>query len=252
MVDLTHAIESLIAERGLKPGARLPGERALAAELKVSRPTLREALRHLASQGRLVTRRGGGSFVAPPEQAHPVAHALAPLIEMPEGEPGFWRDVMEIRKSLEPDTAYHAALRAGEEDLKRMEWTLHHVCASVEADAATQARADAQFHMAIAEASHNAVLRQVMAGLFDLLRQSISQSLERLYLIPRTAQVLDDQHRAIATAIRDGRAEDARDAARQHLDFVEQTLRQIEEDAARRHRSSRALSHTRPKKDVTP
>ena len=250
MANLAEAIEAMIAARRLEPGARLPAERVLAAELNVSRPTLREAIRHLASRGRLVTRRGGGSYVAAP--AEPLSLALAPLASVAEVEPGYWRDVMEIRKSLDADMAYHAALRAGSEDMARLDEALHRVTASAQADAATQARADAAFHMAIAEASQNAVLRQVMAGLFDLLRHSISQSLEKLYLLPRTAQALDDQHRAIAAAIREGRAEDAREAARNHLAFVEQSLRQIEEDADRRHRSSRALSQTRLQKDPTP
>lgn len=250
MADLTDAIEALIKARRLEPGARLPAERVLAVELNVSRPTLREAIRHLASRGRLVTRRGGGSFVAQPDE--PLVQALAPLASMAEAEPGYWRDVMEIRKSLDADMAYHAALRAGPEDLTRLEAALNRVTGAADADATTQARADAAFHMAIAEASHNAVLRQVMAGLFDLLRQSISQSLEKLYLLPLTVQALDDQHRAIVAAIAARRAEDARTAARQHLDFVEQSLRQIEEDTARRHRSSRALSQTRPMKDATP
>lgn len=250
MANLADAIETLIAQRRLEPGARLPAERVLAAELNVSRPTLREAIRHLASRGLLVTRRGGGSFVAEPTE--PLGQAFAPLASMAEAEPGYWRDVMEIRKSLDADMAYHAALRAGAEDLARLDAALRTVTGSANADAASQARADAAFHMAIAEASHNAVLRQVMSGLFDLLRQSISQSLERLYLLPRTAHELDDQHRAIVAAIREGRAEDARETARRHLDFVEQTLRKIEEDADRRHRSSRALSQTRPMKDATP
>lgn len=250
MADVADAIEALIAERHLEPGARLPAERVLAAELQVSRSSLREAIRHLASRGRLVTRPGGGSFVA--DTAEALARALMPLASSADTEPGYWRDVMEIRKSLDADMAYHAALRAEPDDLVRLEEALNRLAASSGADAATQARADAAFHMAIAEASHNAVLRQVMAGLFDLLRQSISQSLERLYLLPSTAHALDDQHRAIAAAIIARRAEDARRAAVQHLDFVEQTLRQIEEDAARRHRSSRALSQTRPQKDATP
>lgn len=250
MADLTDTIEALIAARGLRPGARLPAERALAAELNVSRPTLREAIRHLASRGRLVSRRGGGTYVASAEAAEPLAQALGPLVAVAAGEPGYWHDVMEIRKSLDADMAYHAALRAGPQDKARLEAALSRVTSSGTKDAATQARADSAFHMAVAEASHNAVMRQVMAGLFDLLRQSISQSLEKLYLIPSTAQALDDQHRAIASAIIEGRAEDARSAARRHLEFVEETLRGIEDDAARRRRASRA-PQIQPQKEPT-
>lgn len=253
MADLTDTIEALIAARGLKPGARLPAERALAAELNVSRPKLREAIRHLASRGRLVSRRGGGTYVAAPA-AEPLSRALGPLAAVAAGEPGYWHDVMEIRKSLDADMAFHAALRAGPQDKARLEAALSAVLCGHATDAATQARADSAFHMAVAEASHNAVMRQVMAGLFDLLRHSISQSLEKLYLIPSTAQALDDQHRAIAAAIIEGRAEEARRAARAHLAFVEETLRAIEDDTARRLRAARAVRtpQIQPQKEPTP
>ncbi|MDE1929688.1 MAG: GntR family transcriptional regulator, partial [Burkholderiales bacterium] len=53
-------LETRILEGSLKPGDRLPAERALAAELGVSRPSLREAIQKLVSKGLLVTRHGGG------------------------------------------------------------------------------------------------------------------------------------------------------------------------------------------------
>lgn len=262
LADLTDTIEALIAERGLQPGARLPAERALAAELNVSRPKLREAIRHLSSRGRLVSRRGGGTYVAAPADA-PLAQApfseaalsdaLGPLAAEAAGEPGYWHDVMEIRKSLDADMAFHAALRAGPQDKANLQAALENVLSAAATDAQTQAKADSAFHMAVAEASHNAVMRQVMAGLFDLLRHSISRSLEKLYLIPSTAQALDDQHRAIAAAIIAGRPEEARTAALLHLEFVEETLREIEDDAARRRRSSRvAQRQNQQEKELTP
>lgn len=262
LADLTDTIEALIAERGLQPGARLPAERALAAELNVSRPKLREAIRHLSSRGRLVSRRGGGTYVAAPAEAPfseaalsdaALSDALGPLAAEAAGEPGYWHDVMEIRKSLDADMAFHAALRAGPQDKANLQAALENVLSAAATDAQTQAKADSAFHMAVAEASHNAVMRQVMAGLFDLLRHSISRSLEKLYLIPSTAQALDDQHRAIAAAIIAGRPEEARTAALLHLEFVEETLREIEDDAARRRRSSRvAQRQHQQEKELTP
>ena len=259
LADLTDTIEALIAERGLEPGARLPAERALAAELNVSRPKLREAIRHLSSRGRLVSRRGGGTYVAAPAEAPfsdaAFSEALGPLAAEAAGEPGYWHDVMEIRKSLDADMAFHAALRAGPQDKANLQAALENVLSAAATDAQTQAKADSAFHMAVAEASHNAVMRQVMAGLFDLLRHSISRSLEKLYLIPSTAQALDDQHRAIAAAIIAGRPEEARTAALLHLEFVEETLREIEDDAARRRRSSRVAQRqqeNQQQKELTP
>ncbi|MDI4657995.1 FCD domain-containing protein [Xanthobacter autotrophicus] len=263
MRKLADEIEALIAEGGLEAGARLPSERQLAADFGVSRSRLREAIQQLASRGILTARQGGGTFVAAPfaaplataplaapSAASSLDKALFPLSSLARMEPGYWQDVMEIRKSLDGDTAYCAALRAGDEDRARLTAAFERIRKAEGADAATQARADAAFHMAVAEASHNAVLRQVMAGLFDLLQHSISASLEKLYRLPRTAHALEDQHRLIFEAIVEGRADDARDAARRHLDFVEDSLRLIEDAAARERRSVRALSRAAIQKEA--
>ncbi|MFG1305732.1 FCD domain-containing protein [Xanthobacter autotrophicus] len=259
MRKLSDEIEALILEGGLQAGARLPSERKLAVDFGVSRSRLREAIQQLVSRGILTARQGGGTFVAAPAPSaaspsplagSPLDKALSPLSSLARMEPGYWQDVMEIRKSLDGDTAYCAALRAGDEDRARLTAAFERLIKAEGADEVTQARADAAFHMAVAEASHNAVLRQVMAGLFDLLQHSISASLEKLYRLPRTAHALEDQHRLIFEAIMEGRADDARNAALRHLDFVEDSLRLIEDAAARERRSVRALSRAAIQKEA--
>lgn len=233
---LQERIEALIAVRKLEAGARLPAERALAGELGVSRAKLREAIQGLISRGRLASRRGSGTYVEAP--AAPLAEALAPLSGLAARDPGYWQDVMEIRKSLDADMAFYAALRATPADHEQVAAALGALDAAQGAPPEVQGRADAAFHMAIAQASHNAVMRQVMAGLFDLLRQSIAESLDKLYTVSASAQALARQHHEIASAIFEGRAEDARKAAAAHLAFVEDSLRRIEDAAARARRAA--------------
>ena len=93
-------------------------------------------------------------------------------------------------------------------------------------------------HLLIAEVSHNLVLLNIMRGLFELLAASISHSLEKLYTRPRTAQALMRQHHALLDAILARQPEQARKAALLHLDFIAATLRQIDDDDARRLRLS--------------
>ena len=184
MESVADRIEALIAARGLRPGDRLPSERQLAVELGVSRPTLREAIQQLASRSLLISRHGGGTFVTAPADPDPLRTALLPLAALVRSETSYWRDVMEIRKLIEGETAYFAALRADETDKTRLAEAYQAVL-SAPADAPdAQARLDAAFHMAICHAAHNAVLQQVMAGLFGLLEASISQSLRQLYHLP--------------------------------------------------------------------
>ncbi|EGD60914.1 transcriptional regulator GntR family [Novosphingobium nitrogenifigens DSM 19370] len=241
-LDLQGKIRDLIASRGLGAGDRLPAERALAVEFGVSRSRLREDIQQLVSQGHLVSRRGGGHFVAVPEPGEPVRAALLPLASLARSEAGYWHDVMEIRLSLEGDTAAHAALRASEEDKARLT-KLADAFHAASADPAALAHADAAFHLGVAQAAHNVVLVQVMDGLQSLLEASISESLLRLYHLPGMIDELDAQHRAILDAILGGEAETARAAATRHLAFVTDRLRMVEETEARQRRAARAHLH---------
>ncbi|MCF1465668.1 FCD domain-containing protein [Agrobacterium vitis] len=240
-MSLTERIEAMIVERKLSPGGRLPPERSLAAELDVSRSRLREAIQQLISRGIVVSRRGGGTFVAFEDAAQSLERALKPLLPMVQGEAGYWRDVMEIRKSLDTDAAYYAALRATDLDKERMKVAFAAMSAAEGGNPQSQARADAAFHMAIAEASHNVVLRQIVAGLSELLQHSIAQSLMQFYRQPDLAPALERQHGLILNAILAGQPDEARKAAADHLAFVEENLRVIEDNRARELRASEAL-----------
>lgn len=241
MLSLAEQIENMIVERNLGEGARLPPERALAAEFGVSRSRLREAIQHLVSRGIVTSRQGGGTYVAQRAAILSLDRALKPLEPLVRGDAGYWHDVMEIRKSLDKDAAYYAAMRANDADKLRLKQALAAVSASTAAEPRIQAQADAAFHMVIAEASHNLVLRQVVAGLSELLQESIAESLTKLYRVPATVEALDRQHALIIEAILAGRPEEARKAAADHLAYVEDSLRSIEEGIARERRSATAV-----------
>lgn len=233
-----QAIEVLIKERGLAVGDRLPSERALADLLGASRNSLREALMRLAARGR-VTIRKGGNIIAEPSQARWTQTTIEdPLTPVVAGNPGFGQDVLEVRRGLEGQASYHAALRAGPHDIEAIRRRFHELADFHEkGDAVAESHADAAFHLAIADASHNAVLRSVMSSMFGLLQSSISESLDKLYIVPRTFERLSDQHQALVDAIAAGDAEGARLASDTHIEFVAQTIRTIDEERARQERA---------------
>ncbi|HTQ72284.1 MAG TPA: FCD domain-containing protein [Acidocella sp.] len=238
MADTTlpAKLEALIRATGLRPGDQLPGERILAARLGASRASLREALQRLAHEGRLQTRRGSGHYLQAPPLAASMVAPLAPLMRQ---NPSYWQDVMEMRRVLEAEAAYHAAMRATEEDKARLAAQSAAITRAHEAgNPQEDARADAALHLLIAEAAHNLVLLHMMRGLFELLAASISHSLEKLYTRPQTFRTLARQHQTLTEAILAGQPEQARRAALLHLDFVSATLRRIEDDEARRLRLS--------------
>lgn len=136
------------------PGERIPPERTLAEHLGVSRVTVREALRVLQGEGILTTKRGGsgGSIVTARdltlEQLRQELHGTRSQIE----------DVFEFRLAVEPMAARLAAARRSDVDLERLEQCQRGLLASEGID--DFRRADSEFHLTVADASRNAMLRQ--------------------------------------------------------------------------------------------
>ena len=231
---VAEKLERMIADGSLSPGDRLPAERALSEDFGVSRPSLREAIQKLISKGLLFTRPGGGTFV----EASIATNFNDPMLAMFRENPEYRFDVLEIRHALEGNAAYYAALRATDEDKEKIRSNYDKMIAvHGSEDPMDEARADSAFHLSIVEASHNLVLLHVMRGLFELLQNSISHNLDKLYTLPRTFSPLSSQHKALMEAVIEGRPEDARCAAQNHLAFVEDKIKEIDADEARKVRS---------------
>jgi len=216
-------IEQLIIEGALQPGHPLPAERVLAQQLGVSRPSVREALLRLEARGLLKVARSGGfevTDVSAPTIATPLAHLL-------QRYPAAEQDVLELRHGLELVAAHFAALRATRADhaqLRRVSTRLAKLRTTH--DAVVVAQADAEFHLAIAEASHNVALIHVMHGLHNLLNTTMRHAWEVMFREPDSVRVLHEQHRALLDAVLSGDASLARDAAHLHLNYVRHTLQQ--------------------------
>lgn len=236
---IAEKLEAMIAGGSLEPGERLPAERELASRLEVSRPSLREAIQKLNSKGLLNTRHGGGTYVCDTLEPSFVSPLIALLREMPESR----YDVLEIRHALEGTAAYYAALRSTSEDKAKIRRCFEEMIANHgNPDPMDEARADAGFHLSIVEASHNVVLLHVMRGLFTLLQNSISHNLDKLYTLPRVFEPLSRQHERLMNTVIEGDAEKARQAAQEHLVFVEESLQQIDREEVHKQRALRGMS----------
>lgn len=255
-----HVVEKLLAlvqSRGLQPGQRLPAERQLAEELGVSRTSVREAIQKLVSQGVLSSRRGDGTYV---EQASAPADwlqdAMAPLAGLLETDPNYRLDVAETRYALETSTAALAAERATEQDKQRIRQCFDAMTAHQQAGhAELAAYADAQFHLAIAEASHNLVLVQVMRSLFSVMRSTVERNRSDMFRhsAPQTQRILAAHHGGLVKAITDGDAQAARACMAEHLQHVRETIQRETEDLERIERSQRlARRDAEPAPDSPP
>ncbi|MCP5419345.1 MAG: GntR family transcriptional regulator [Gammaproteobacteria bacterium] len=235
--SIVKQIEQLILEGSLRPGEKLPAERDLAQQLNVSRPSLREALLKLEAKGLLQARRGGGTYVT--DVVGPIL--TDPMVHLLKSHPEATYDILELRHALEEVAAYYAALRGTDADRRIIAHRLEALEAShkQEHDPLRDAELDTEFHLAIADASHNVALILVMRGLFNLLRSSICRSLERLHTQEGNYGIVCDHHRQILDGIMQRDPDTARAAAHLHLSFVEKTLQEMDAEGVREERSLR-------------
>lgn len=214
-------IEELILRGILRPGERLPSERELSERMRVSRPSLREAISELQKTGLLTTRPGAGVFVA-----DVLGSAFSPaLIKLFAAHEAAVFDYISFRRDVEGLAAARAARLGSDTDLQVIAAILGKMeSAHVKNNAAYEAQLDAEFHLAVIEASHNIVMLHMMRSMYELLREGVFYNRSVMFGQRTTRDTILDQHRAINTAIQSRDPKLAKAAVETHLNFVEAAL----------------------------
>ncbi len=214
-------IELLILRGILRPGERLPSERELAERMGVSRPSLREAISDLQAQGLLTSKAGSGVYVA-----EVLGSAFSPaLIQLFSSHDEAVFDYLSFRRDMEGLAAERAARLGSDSDLKVVQTIMDKMETAHARNAAEdEAHLDAQFHMAIIEASHNVVMLHMMRSMFDLLRQGVFYNRQMMFNQRTTRDAILDQHRAINIALQARDPKGARQAVETHLRYVENSM----------------------------
>lgn len=217
---LALKLEKAILAQTYRPGARLPAERAWAAELGVSRAVLREALGTLAERGLLVRRHGAGSFVA----ERPDERRADPWKQLLQRQPLVQSDLLDFREMLEVRCAEGAARHATPEDIRRL--AQRHAAvdlAYLQNDRAAQVHTDVAFHRAVADATHNTVFVHLVSTLLELLHEHVLISIADLQPASADSRRLRAQHTALLGRIAAHDVTGAADVARAHIHFVRQS-----------------------------
>ena len=216
-----ETVERLLAviKLGLvAPGGRFPAERELAAQLGISRLTLREAIRELQQAGYVESRRGrfGGTFVTyrPPDPSEAEAARLA------RENAAKLTDALTFRMAVETGAA-EALARSSERRAVGREVLLARLAAVNSASPEDYRRLDTLFHLSIAELAGSSLLT---AACVDA-RMRLNDLLNAIPVLRRNIDHTAGQHAAIATAILAGDAERARWAVAEHLDGTGALLR---------------------------
>ncbi len=213
--EVVTQIHDLIREGKLKAGDQLPSERELAETFKVSRTSVREALRALETQGLIVSRTGMGNFVAD----LPIESLVAPLAKLLIQEKDALADIFEMRKLIEPHIASLAAQRATHADIERMKRILDKQSDAVDRGE-TGVEADAELHFAIGQATQNQALEKLVSGLMELLSHSREESLQTSDR--RRASI--EAHQEILSAIERHDKRQAQKTMLHHIERVEENV----------------------------
>ena len=215
-------IEDLILRGILRPGERLPAERELSERLKVSRPSLREAIAQLQNDGLLSSKAGAGVFVAD-VLGSAFSPALTGLFARHE-DAGF--DYLAFRRDMEGLAAERAARLGSRTDLDVID-AIFRKMQDAYARGATdeEAQYDAEFHLAIIEASHNVIMLHMMRSMYQLLRDGVFYNRQIMFKQRTTREALLGQHARINEALQTRDPKAARNAVVAHLTYVETALR---------------------------
>jgi len=204
--QVADQIGDLIRGGEFRPGARLPAERDLAKTLGVSRPVVREAMIALEIAGLVEVRSGAGAFVREPrgEPASRVNAGDGPS------------DILTARMLIEGEIAALAAACASREAVATLAGFVDDMTREHAAGRPWDA-ADLGFHVGIALATANAALATVVERLWQEQHAPVFAILSERVRLQENWPATLNGHKAILEAIREGRAEAARQAMRAHL-----------------------------------
>ena len=202
---LADRLQQQILGGAYPPGSALPTERELVAGTGLSRGSVREALRILEAQGLIETRAGryGGSVVSRPTDALLASH----INLFAKGRSVALSALVEARQALEPMVAYLAARNRTDEDLKALTLISDRLDDAAESDVPRFLEENANWHSALAVASHNDLLRAFMSSISDLMLEA--SHIENMSS-PDIRKLVTQAHRRIFDAIQKRDAEAAR------------------------------------------
>lgn len=199
-------ISMITIEKRFAAGDKLPNENELAAELSVSRTTIREAIKTLAARDIVEIQRGRGTFVTKGALAQKQEMEQLTAIKVNA------KYLYEMRLIFEPEAAYLAAERGTETEIRRI---LEYGRKVEEQIRAEQDRTENEqaFHKAIAQATHNEFMNQLMPILFQAISKGVTLS-------EQSDKAIDDtlnDHRTIMEFLQQRNAEGAKNAMKIHI-----------------------------------
>ncbi|AJE80090.1 MULTISPECIES: FadR/GntR family transcriptional regulator [Bacillus] len=218
--EVADALLEKIKAGELKPGEKLDSVQALSESFQVSRSAVREALSALKAMGLVDMKQGEGTYIREFEPSH-VSQPLSSALLMKKEDV---KQLLEVRKLLELGVAAMAAEKRTEDDLQKIRQALLEM-KGIDGDEELGEKADFSFHMALAEASQNGLLKHLMNHVSALLLETMRETRKIWLFSKRTSvQRLYEEHERIYSAVAAKDADEAEAAMTAHLTNVEEVL----------------------------
>ena len=214
--EVVSQIQQMLIEGKLRMGDRLPPEREMARQLRVSRPALREALSILETLGIIERRKSEGAFVRELNPDDVLDKIVSPSTK---SDKELFEDLLEVREVLENKALEWAIERATQKDLNRIQRALD-MLANPEKSAI---EADILFHLYISAATRNEILFKLTRSIGDMLRDIREKTLNQ----PGRREECLIEHRQILAAIKDGHKSEGIKAMTDHIHKVEGIVEDI-------------------------
>lgn len=220
-VYVAEQIAEAIRMKVYRAGDRLPPERAIAEQMGVSRPSVREALSALQLAGVLETRAGDGTYVVAGNDRQYAAISFLEGQESPV-------EALEARRVVERAVVQMAAARATAPGLDAVAHALDDLRDAAERrDYEAFAAANGTFHLAIVRLTANELLEHAVSPLINVMSQQLAREMRRREYAPDGA-AFDEMfavHAKVYEALRAGDAVRAVEAMDRHFDRIEASLR---------------------------
>lgn len=220
--EVADSLIDMLRAGDLRPGDRLDSVESLAKSFHVGRSAIREALSALRAMGLLEMRQGEGTFVKqfdPSRFSVPVSVAF--LMKQED-----IKELLEVRKILEVGAVESAAAHYTKEDIESMQQALL-AMEKAKGNGDLGEKADLEFHLAIAHATHNQMLINLMNSVSEIMMETMRET-RRLWLhSEQKTTTLLEEHRNIMEAIQNRDAVQAKSLMFEHLTKVEKALSQF-------------------------
>lgn len=204
----------------LKPGEKLPSERELAGQFKVSRTSIREALRTMELSGLIEIRQGGGSYIKASDFQSRKEEITAAIIK---AENHLVYEMLELRRAIEVESAFLAAKRATSQDLEKLRSALEKMALSAQ-NTELGLTSDVDFHIAIVEATHNSIFIDLIQTLSEHMKDTIRATRRHRFTDPERHVDTMDEHKEIYLAIASGDADRAKELMEEHIARIREEL----------------------------